>query len=104
MLNLILAALALAIVAAFVCRVDHTLWRREPALQAVNAAGGIAALWVLTEAGQGMAAASEAVLLALALATLLMTYRFVPKRPPQPQRVPRPVHIDDMPRVAGGKK
>lgn len=103
MLDLILAVAGLAVTAAFVCRVDHTLWHREPVLQAINAAGGITALWVLTQAGQGMASAGEAVLLALAVLTLLLTYRHLPASQQEQQRAPQPVRSDEMRRVVGGK-
>lgn len=101
--NIVLAALALAVAAAYVCRVDHTLWTREPVLHAINVAGGISAVWVLIEAGQGRAAAGEAVILAAALAALLATYRHVPKAPQAPaQGARRKLQADDMRRVAGG--
>ena len=104
--NIVLAALALAVAAAYVCRVDHTLWTREPVLHAVNVAGGISAVWVLIEAGQGRAAAGEAVILAAALAALLATYRHVPKAS-QTQQVPaqgtrRKLQAEELRRVAGG--
>ena len=103
--DIFIAALALAVTAAYVCRVDHTLWKREPVLHAVNVAGGVAAVWVLVEAGQGRAEAGEGLLLAAALVTLLVTYRWLPQAPQQgepEQMAAQPVRSDDMRRVAGG--
>ena len=107
--NIVLAALALAVAAAYVCRVDHTLWTREPVLHAINAAGGISATWVLVMAGQGTAAAGEVVILVAATVALLVTYRLVPK-PPKAKPVPsapadhtrRKLQAEELRRVAGG--
>lgn len=77
--DIILAVLALTVGAAYACRVDRLSWWQHPALMSAHAAGGIAAMWVLTESAAGSACVWDAAILAGAVALLVATYKHIPK-------------------------
>ena len=76
--DIIMAAAALVIGAAFACRVDRLFWARHPVLMAVHSAGGIGTAWVLKEAATGGLCGWDAAILAGAAALLVATYRHLP--------------------------
>lgn len=101
MIDLILAALAMAVVAAYACRVDRLTWRTDPMQMLLHAAGGIGTAWVLKEAAQGNAGALDGLLLAGCALLLVLTYQHLPAVVPAPST--RSLRNDELGQVAGGK-
>lgn len=101
-LEAIVAAFALGVVAAYVCRVDRLTWRRHPLQMLMHAVGGIVAFWVLAAAAQGQAGPVELAALACCVALLVMTYPRVTGINDNPAWQPATIQPDDMRRVSGG--
>lgn len=78
MIDLVLMTCAVAISAAFVCRVDILSWRWHPLLMSVHVAGGVSAAWVLKRCALGVVVWSDVVLLACSALLLVATYRLIP--------------------------
>lgn len=105
MTDLILAAAAVAVVLAYVCRVDDLSWRRQPFLMLAHFAGGSVAAWVLAGAAAGEAGALHLVALLADAAALAWLYRHLPARQnPAPATAPAPVAAEALRHVSGGSK
>lgn len=105
MSDLILAAAAVAVVLAYVCRVDDLSWRRQPFLMLAHFAGGTAAAWVLSHAAAGNAGALHLGALLADVAALAWLYRHLPAhQEPAPAAAPPPVAAEALRHVSGGSK
>lgn len=93
-----LMLLAGAVSAAYVCRVDRLSWRGEPVQMLLHALGGIASVWVLTNAATGRFGVMQLTALCASTALLVITYRRLPQRTKQSQLL----DSEDLRSVVGG--
>lgn len=105
MSDIVLAAVAVAVVLAYACRVDDLSWRREPFLMLAHFAGGSAAMWVLSVSATGGAGALHVLALAVDIAALAWLYRHLPARQRAASAAaPAPVPAEALRHVSGGSK
>jgi hypothetical protein len=73
-----LAGLAVAVMGAYVCRVDELSWWRTPWLMLLHAGGGITSAWVLYHCMAADAGAPHVLALAGAVVLLWLTWEHLP--------------------------
>lgn len=78
MTDAVVVLLSIAVAAAYVCRVDRLSWRQNPGQMLLHVLGGVAAVWVLSAAGDGKAQPWHAVALVSASILLAATYHKLP--------------------------
>lgn len=79
-MSYVLAVLALAVMGAYVCRVDELSWWRTPWLMLLHAGGGSVSAWVMYHASMGHAGGAHVLALAAAAVLLWLTWEHLPGR------------------------
>ena len=105
MSDLILAAVAVAVVLAYVCHTDDLSWWRQPILMLAHFSGGSVAVWVLSVSAMGEAGAVHVGALLADVVALAWLYRHLPARQGAASAAaPAPVPAEALRHVSGGSK
>jgi hypothetical protein len=105
--SLIITVAALAVLAAYVCRVDVLSWAAHPWLMAAHMLGVASALWAASASVLGDATASQVLALAGSGLLLVALYSRMPKAEPHPPddgpaAAPASVRAEALRHVSGG--
>ncbi len=80
MIEYLLAGVAVAVMGAYVCRVDELSWWRTPWLMLLHAGGGITSAWVLYHAAAADAGPVHLLAIAGSITLLWLTWDHLPSQ------------------------